>query len=296
MRYVLGFDVGGTKIAAAAFSLDGERLGDICVLPTMAKQPAKLTLLNLKRAGLEAAKRGGVSGPPLAVGMGCPGPLNPLTGCLGAVDNLPNLHGFQVGAFIESELEAPLFLENDANCFALGEALSGAGRGCDSLVGLTVGTFFGCGIVLNGRIHSGASYNAGEVAYCPVGGSTYDSTLSGSGLRRFYEAAGGKRRTPKEIAELGRVGDKSAVEAWRRFGTALGVAVGTICAVIDPQACVIGGSVAGNWTLFEPALRAQASQVLAPPAFESLRIERASLPNAAVVGAAQHALRNIEAP
>ena len=294
MEYVLGFDVGGSKIAAAAFDLEGKQLSEICVLPTMAEQPAKLTLLNLKRAGLEAAKRGGGEGPPRAVGMGAPGPLNPIEKQLGAVDNLPNLHGFRVGAFIESEFGAPLFLENDANCFALGEALAGAGQGCDSLIGLTLGTFCGCGIVLGGRIHSGASFNAGEVAYCPVGGSNFDSTLSGSGLRRLYEEAGGEGKRPREIGEAARAGDPAALEAWRRFGTAVGEGVGVLCAVMDPQVCAVGGSLANDWELFEAPLRARLQEILAPPAFAALRLAPATLPNAAVVGAAQHALRNMD--
>ncbi len=292
MRYVLGFDVGGTKIAAAAFDLQGNQLGEICVLPTMAEQPAKLTLLHLKRAGLEAAKRGGGEGPPVAVGMGAPGPLDPSEGRLGEVDNLPRLHGFRVGAFIEAELGAPLFLENDANCFALGEALGGAGAGCDSLVGLTLGTFCGCGIVLGGRIHSGASYNAGEVAYCPIAGGSFDQMLSGNGVRRFYEQAGGCGRTPKQIAALGLAGDPIALEAWRRFGLAVGEALGLLCAVLDPEVAVVGGSVGFNWPLFEAPLRERMAQILASPAMKRLRIERAALPNAAVVGAAHHALRN----
>lgn len=293
MRYVLGFDVGGTKIAAAAFDLRGKQLGEICVLPTMADQPAKLTLLHLKRAGLEAAKRGGGEGPPVAVGMGAPGPLDPVEARLGEVDNLPRLHGFRVGAFVESELGAPLFLENDANCFALGEALGGAGEGCDSLVGLTLGTFCGCGIVIGGKIHSGASANGGEVGYCPVAGGTYDQMLSGNGLRRFYEQAGGSGCSPKQIAELGRRQDAMALEAWRLYGSAVGEALGVLCAVIDPQVAVVGGSVALNWPLFEQPVRERMAQILAPPAMERLRVERASLPNAAVTGAAHHALRMI---
>lgn len=294
MDYVLGFDVGGSKIAAACFDLEGKQTSKICVLPTMAEQPAKLTLLNLKRAGLEAAKRGGGEGPPRAVGMGAPGPLKPIEGRLGEVDNLPNLHGFRVGAFMETEFGAPLFLENDANCFALGEALEGAGRGCDSLVGVTLGTFCGCGIVLDGRIYSGASFNAGEVAYCPLGGSNFDLTLSGSGLRRFYEEAGGADQRPIEIGRLGRAGDVTALAAWRSFGSAVGEGLGALCAILDPEVCVVGGSVAKDWSLFEAPLRARLQQILAPPAYAALRLAPATLPNAAVVGAARHALRNLE--
>jgi glucokinase len=148
--------------------------------------------------------------------------------------------------------------------------------------------------VLGGRIYSGASFNAGEVAYCPVGGSNFDLTLSGSGLRRFYEEAGGEGKRPVEIGKLGQAGDETALAALGRFGAAVGEGIGMLCAVLDPQVCAVGGSVAKDWTLFETPLRSRLQEILAPPAYAALRLTPAMLPNAAVVGAAQHALRNME--
>ena len=138
--YILGIDLGGTKIAAAAFDLAGKRLGKIARLPTMAAMQPAVTLMNLKRAAKQAAAEAGLDGPPAAVGMGSTGPLDLRNQVLLDKDSLPRLVGFPIGKFVAEELGAPLYLENDAACFALGEARQGAGRGASVVVGITLGT------------------------------------------------------------------------------------------------------------------------------------------------------------
>ena len=306
--YVLGIDLGGTKIAAAVFDRQHRRVSDVHSLPTMANQPAKLTLMNLKRVISQAARSAGVEGPPAAVGMGSPGPFDSAEGRL-AADTLPNLKGFPIGRFVAEELGAPLYLENDANCFALAEALVGEGKGYETVVGLTVGTGFGCGLVVDGRIHRGSSGNAGEVSDCRVAGGTFDDMISGGGVQRFYERVTGSAEdflsaldrgpairddtpSPKRIGELAEAGDPEAVETWELFGRAFGEALGTIVAIVDPSICVVGGSVARRFSLFQPALELTIQEFIASEAAATLAIKPSQLDNTAgVVGAAEHAFQ-----
>lgn len=293
--YILAFDLGGTKIAAAIFDLEHRRVGDIQAIPTMAQQPAKVTLTNLKRVGEQVRRKAQLEGPPLAVGMGSPGPLDTKNGRLLETDTLPSLMHFHMARFIEGEFSAPLFLENDANCFVLGEALAGAGSGHAVVVGVTLGTGFGCGIVMHGRIYSGATDNAGEVAYCPIAGGTFDEMLSGAGVGRFYQRVTGKQApSAKELGEMAEAGDSDASAAWHCYGEAVGTALGTIAAVVDPSICVMGGSVAQRLPLFRKPLERRLRAQLAPQAAQRLRLEAAKLDAAAgVTGAAEYAFQRL---
>lgn len=296
-QYVLAFDVGGTKLAAAVFSLDHERLCKVHALPAMAKQRPAVTLMNLKRVGEQARKAAGVEGPPAAVGMGSPGPLDIKNGRLLGVDNLPHLAGFDMAAFIQQEFAAPLYIENDGNCFALGEAMQGAGRGKSIVVGVTLGTGCGCGIIIDGKILTGVTDNAGEVAYCRVSGGTFDEMLSGGGVQRFYKRITGKEApSPKEIGAMAEQGDAAALETWRYYGEAVGTALGTISAILDPSVVVLGGSVARRLPLFREPLEKKLWSIVAPPVAERIQVAAAELDNTAgVTGAAEYALQHLSA-
>ncbi len=288
--YILGIDLGGTKIAAAAFDLEGNRLGKIARLPTMAEMKPAVTLMNLKRAAKQAAAEASLEGPPAAVGMGSTGPLDLRNQVLLDKDSLPRLVGFPIGKFVEEELGAPLYLENDAACFTLGEARQGAGRGEAVVVGITLGTGFGCGIAIDGQVFSGASHNAGEVAYCPLDGSDYDTACSGGGVVRRYESLAGsaRRLDANRIGDLAEQGDEKAKAAWKAYGATAGAAIGTIAAILDPSLVVVGGSVARRMHLFQAELESSARKILAPPAAQQFRLRRSQLGDAAgVTGAAE---------
>jgi len=290
--YLLGIDLGGTKIAAGVFDLERKLLGEVATASTEADQPGPVTLENLRRAAEEARRRAGIGeGAPRAVGIGSTGPVEAATGRVLEATSLPHLNFFDLGAWVRSELGAPLFIENDANCFALGEARQGAGAGHRSVVAVTLGTGFGCGIVLDGVMYSGVTGNAGEVAECPVAGDTFDNMLSGAGVRRFYERIRGPSElSAKQIGDLAEAGDAEARQAWRHYGQAVGAALGTIAAVLDPSVCVIGGSVAARRELFREPLEARLRSILAPAAAARIRVVPARLGAAAgVIGAAEYA-------
>lgn len=297
-EFVLGIDLGGTKVAAAVFGLDGRRLGRVAKLPTMAHLKRAVTLMNLKRVVKQAKVEAGVSGAPRAVGMGSSGPLDLENQVIRDEDSLPSLVGFPIGAFCRREIGAPLHLENDAACFALGEARQGAGKGAANLLGVTLGTGFGCGVVIGGRVYSGATNNAGEVACCQVRGLTFDEVGSGSRVSTIYGSLlsqDDKAPSARTVGDLAEQGNAAALDAWREYGRGVGQAVGTICSVLDPSAVVIGGSVAKRLGLFRDALVSSARKVLMDAASDRFDV-RASLlgDSAGVTGAAEFALTQLE--
>lgn len=296
--FLIGIDLGGTKIAAAAFDPEGNRLGKIARLPTMADRPAGVTLLNLKRVVKQAKAEAGVAGQPRAVGMGSSGPLDPQARILRDRDSLPNLDGFRIGKFVEEEIGARLYLENDAACFALGEAIQGAGRSKAIVLGVTLGTGFGCGVVIGRKIYSGATNNAGEVAYCRGEESCFDHACSGSGVveqyRRQFPQEPAEMPDARQIGELAAQGDGAALRAWAAYGGAVGTAIGTVCCVLDPELVVVGGSIGSRLAFFREPLREAARAILPAGAREAFRVEASSLGDAAgLTGAIEYARQEL---
>lgn len=196
--------------------------------------------------------------PPLAVGVGAPGPLDPGRGLL---VNPPNLAGWRpnlpLGEMVSKALGGvPALVENDAKLAAIGERARGAGRGADHLAYVTWSTGIGSGLVLGGRLHTGAHGTAGEVGHMIL---DPDGPLCACGQRGCLEAfaggAGMKRRTGRSAAELCReaaAGDPQSgaviEEAARRFGQAMV----NLTNLVDPEVIVVGGGLTGSWRLLRP--------------------------------------------
>ena len=296
--FLIGIDLGGTKIAAAVFGTDGNQRGTVVRLPTMARMQPAVTLTNMKRVVKQAKLSAGVAGAPKAVGMGSSGPLDQKNRVLHDRDSLPNLVGFNIGKFSLEEFGAPLYLENDAACFALGEAIHGAGQSKEIVLGVTLGTGFGCGLAIGSKIYTGATNNAGEVAYCRVGGSDFDHACSGHGVVRQYrrnvESRPGEGLTAKEVGDLAEQGDPAALRAWETYGRNVGTAIATVCCVVDPTTVVLGGSISQRLSLFQDPLMESARGILPTTSRESFRLELSKLGAAAgLTGAAEYARQHV---
>jgi glucokinase len=274
MSLALGIDLGGTKIAAAVFDEEGELVGKLVVLPALADGPAAGTVENLFAAADGALRSAGIDAASLAgIGAGSPGPLDPWAGILLEVENLPQLHQFPLRRKLEERYGTRAAISNDANCFALCEALHSAGRGEQVVIGVTLGTGCGVGIVIDRRIFEGTTANGGEVYRAPLGGLSFDEALSGPGLERFYRTRSGSPRNGAEIGRLAAGGNAAALGAFEELGSWLAKGLGILAAVLDPGVIVLGGSVAASFRFFEGALRAELPRYVAPAVAERLRIE-----------------------
>ncbi|MEM7235862.1 MAG: ROK family protein, partial [Planctomycetota bacterium] len=194
---VVGVDLGGTKIFAAGFDAAGDVRTPSFREATEASRDASVTIANLDRC-VESAVRS-ASGRIVGIGVGTTGPLNPWSGVLLEPETLPQLFGFPLAKHLSERFELPVAVSNDANCFALGEALFGAGRGASVVLGITLGTGCGVGIVIDGKIHEGASGNAGEVYRARLGEFSFDEILSGGGLEILASRAYGESVNGPEL-------------------------------------------------------------------------------------------------
>ena len=216
--------MGGTKIAAAAFDMEGKRLGRIARLPTLARMQPAVSLTNLKRvvkAGNDGS--GDHGGRPMLWGWEARDPWIRRTVSFTIENSLPNLVGFKIGDFVKREFGAPLHLENDAACFALGEAIGGAGRGQEIVLGITLGTGFGCGLSICQRdLYGGHQQRwGGRILQGRRIGFRSRLLRSTGVVRQYHRYLVDKPPdtiTAKEIGDLAQGGDPTAKRAWRAYG------------------------------------------------------------------------------
>jgi glucokinase len=275
----LGVDLGGTQLRMAAVATDGLLLTEMIASPTGREFGPED--LRTEVARLAAGVKAQLGSRALAgLGLGTAGVVRP--GPLSQCSNLPRLNGLDLAEALRSWAALPVSIENDARCFTLAEARYGAARGARHVVGITLGTGVGCGVMVDGHLHHGASYEAGEVWAIPLREKALEEFLSGAGLVRAYRAAGGDPadHTASDLALKARAGDEAARAAWQAFGADLAFLCLCVRRLLDPEAIVIGGSMAQARDLFDDRLRAKASEAQARIVYSALG------PAAGVIGAA----------
>jgi len=252
--YFLGVDLGGTQMRMAAITGDGRLATEVLSAQT-GRDFGPQDLQRQLRALAERLRSTLDGHAVAALGFGTAGVVGegPLTQC----DNLPLLNGIDVAELVRGVAGCPVALENDARCFTLAEARYGAGRGEREVGGITLGTGVGCGVMVGGRLHRGAASQAGEVWRIRVRGHPLEYFLSGAGVVRGYEAAGGQsdpRLDAAGVVERARGGDEAALQAWRCFGEDLAFLCESLIAFLDPTVIVIGGSLSQASDLYRPVL------------------------------------------
>jgi len=295
---LIGVDVGGTKISVAV--LDGPRLSDPAISPTQTGSSEALVaqLVELARA----------AGPADAIGFGVPSVIDFATGTARHSVNIP-LHGVPLRNIMTETLGMPAFVDNDANAAALAEAFDDDLRPiAQTLVMLTVGTGVGGGIVINGRIHRGATGAAAELGHLIIGADLRDgapaperppqpSSLEGLAAGRALDRLGSAHgfRDGHDVVVKAKAGDADACDCLRILGERLGIGIANMVLAFEPELVVIGGGVstAGD-LLMEPACRVARAYLLEGLGTRTeIRLARYG-PQAGVRGAALLARQELE--
>jgi fructokinase len=254
----IGIDLGGTKIEAVALGRDGtEHVRRRVDTPRGDYDGTIAAIVNL--VGLverETGERG-------TVGVGMPGSISPATGLVKNA-NSTWLIGHPLHTDLERALGRTVRVANDANCFALSEAVDGGGAGARVVFGVILGTGTGGGIVVDGTVLVGPNAVAGEwghnalpwpdesewpgpPCYCGRRGCI-ETFLSGSGLQRAYSGGGGL--TAREIAGAAEAGYAEAVDAIETYSRRLAKALATVINLLDPDAIVLGGGLSNIESLY----------------------------------------------
>lgn len=259
-KYVFGVDIGGTTVKLGLFDVEGNVL-DKWEIPTRTQDNGSLILPDVAdsiREKMQQMDNDSVIG----VGVGVPGPVDGE----GVVHRAVNLGWgtFSVKDTLEGLLNMPVMAGNDANVAALGEMWMGGGRGCKDLVVVTLGTGVGGGIIINGRMLTGATGAGGEIGHIHVEGA--EEELCGCGnkgcLEQYTSATGITRLanrmldscedasvlregevSAKTVFDAVKAGDALAIKVAHQFGKYLGEGLAAIACVVNPEAFVIGGGV-----------------------------------------------------
>ncbi len=286
-KLIAGVDLGGTKIKAGIIDFNGEVKGSPVVVPTKAEEPGDTIVARMVEAINDAIGNAGVSIDDIAgIGIGSPGPLDIKNGIILNTANLPTLNNYNLKEKIAAAFNVPFYLNNDANCFALGECCFGAIKGVKDAFGVTLGTGYGCGIVIDRKIYTGATDTAAEIDLCPYLGGTLEDYISGRGVVRIYKEISGKEGKPPEIADLARKGDADSVKTWEEFGKHLGISLSFAVNILDPGVIIVGGSLSNAYDLFSGKMIETMNANINPMPRENIKVVKAMLgDNAGFIGA-----------
>jgi fructokinase len=257
----IGLDIGGTKVELAALDEAGrERLRMHVPAPRAGYGDAVEALVAMI-ADAERKLGAGAS-----VGIGLPGRVAPDSGLVSNAFNTV-FNGQPLKADLERRLGREVRIENDANCFALSETLDGAARGALSVFGIVLGTGAGGGIVIGGRLHSGANALAGEWGHNPLPWMTagefpgprcscgrlgcIEQFVSGTALGADHERETGKSLAPVEIAAAAARGDAACEASLARLEHRLARALAHVINLLDPEVIVVGGGLSALDRIYE---------------------------------------------
>ena len=256
----IGVDLGGSKIEAIALADDGrELLRERIVSPRGSYDATLQAIVDLiSRVETRVGEEG-------SIGIGTPGAISPATGLL-KNSNSVWLNGKPLQRGLEALLGRPIHIANDADCFALSEAVDGAGAGAASVFGVILGTGVGGGIVINGQLLRGPNAIAGERGHNPMPWPRWDENpgppcycgkrgciepfLSGPGMSRDHYDITRKRFPAIELAGQCDGAHHLAEETLARYEDRLARALASVINIIDPEVIVLGGGVSNIRSLY----------------------------------------------
>jgi fructokinase len=257
----IGVDLGGTKIEAIALNAAGETLARRRVATPAHDYAAIVDAVATLVRGIESE-----TGRHGHVGVGAPGAISTHTGRV-KNSNTAVINGKPLDVDLAHALARPVRVANDANCFALSEAIDGAGRGAGVVFGVILGSGVGGGVIVNGKILEGRNRVAGEWGHAPLPWMTaeelpgepcfcghrgcIETFLCGAGLSRDYQKRSGERRTAAGIAAMAEAGYASARESIERYQDRLARALAVVVDLVDPDVIVLGGGLSNILQLYE---------------------------------------------
>lgn len=270
---IIGIDLGATNIRGAVVS--GKAIGDVKAKRINTKGTEQEVLEDV----FEIADHL-ISNDIKAIGIGVPGVVDIKEGIVYDVQHIPSWEEVHLKHILQDKYQIPVFVNNDANCFALGEYYFGADNKADNVVGLTIGTGLGAGIIINKKLYAGQNCGAGEFGMVDYLEHNIEYYSSGSFFSNVYGLSG------EDVFNKANAGDEESSKLYAELGTHLGNAIKLIMYTYDPELIIFGGSVQLAYEYFKKSMWERIKTFAYSKSTERLIIKRGTLDNAAVVGAA----------
>jgi len=318
MQVFLGIDWGGTYIKAGLVGAQGKILKRK-VYPSKADKQGFIGDLKLLLKEFSSFNIQGI-------GIGVPGIVDVEKGFIYYLPNIPGWENYSLQSVLKKSLKLPVFINNDANAFALAESRFGAAKGKKRVIFLTLGTGLGGAVICNGKLLEGKT-SATELGHVPInlkgklcgcGGRGCIETYVGNRylLSRYKSLKKGKHevnpvrdtkftshkskisngvKEVKQLFQRGLAGEKEALIVWKEFSHNLGKFLAGMINVFNPQVIVFGGGVSGAFKLFKPLVAQEIKKQVMWPQNLGVKLVKAKLTNAGIIGASLLAKEKIRA-
>ena len=273
MEKYVGVDLGGTQVRVGLVE-DGVIINRFA-MPVSAQADEATVLQEVKEAIAQV-----FTSEVKAIGVGVPSLVDAPRGIVYEVQHIPNWQEVHLKAQLEAAFHVPVQVDNDVNCFALGEHSFGKGQQCAHLLGISIGTGIGAGLVLNGKRYAGRNGGAGEIGMMPYLDANYEQYCSGQFFKTTYQTSG------QAVYEAALQGNATALHRLETFGSHLGNLMLAVLYAFDPEMIILGGSVSKAYNFFQKTMWEGIHTFTYQSAIKHLTLEVSELPDVAVLGAA----------
>jgi len=271
-KSVIGVDMGGSKILAGR--VRSQTISSEWKVTTPADESEQV-VVHAVISAIEQVFDGTCEG----IGVGVPGVVDAERGIVYDVLAIPSWKKVHLKEKLELHFRRPVFVNNDSNCFTLGEKYFGKGKKFKHLVGMTLGTGLGAGIIVNDKLYNGSNCGAGEFGSIPFKGSILEDYCASRFFKNNYGIEG------HEAFHLAASGDPRAEEIFDDFGKNIGFAVKMIMFSVDPQAILMGGSISEAFPFFRRSMFDSLADFPYAHSVDHLVIEKSELKSSAILGA-----------
>lgn len=270
---IIGVDLGGTNIRAG--KVVQHEIVKIAKAPTNSEGTVEEVLETIFSVIVEC-----FDGNTQSIGIGVPSVVDVEKGIVYDVVNIPSWKVVPLKSILENKYKVPVYVNNDANCFALGEKYFGKAQAYKSVVGLCIGTGMGSGLIFNEKLYEGVNCGAGEFGNIPYLKSNFEGYCSG----QFFSEE--KKIAAVDAYHLAVKGDLAALKIFEEFGFHMGQAIKSILYAYDPEIIVLGGSLTNAYKFFQPAMFEAIQDFAYRNVLTNLKIEISELEHSAIYGAA----------
>ncbi|MEQ9217151.1 MAG: ROK family protein [Cyclobacteriaceae bacterium] len=279
----IGVDLGGTNIRAGL--IHDQKVVEIKKINLKNKHSLESTLKQLTQL-IESIYNPEVCG----IGIGVPSVVDREQGIVFDVVNIPSWKEVHLKDILEKEFDVPVFINNDSNCFVLGEKYFGAGKNHNNIVGITIGTGLGGGIILNGTLFNGVNCGAGEIGYLPFKDQDLEYYCSSNFFEKIHQT------TAYDTFLNAEKNDADALKLWDEFGHNMGIALKSVMYAYDPEIIILGGSISAAYPYFKEKMYESLNTSYFPKSVDKLKICLSEIENASMLGAAALVIQQHETP